>query len=359
MNVASSSTPVSRAPPTSNGDTLGYETPGYRNYMRDRIVEGGTADGDRRERAARVHMASLLDGGEVPADLRGAVEVLQAQNQYAMTCHESRGMASTAATDTAQRERDRLIKRHLESNGGDLDKALESTARDLRRGPATGRTGFTRESNRRTTVRESMTATRATTSTVLVKIIDEGQGSSGYYPAHVLEAAAREKVFPKGTLMLVDHPTVAEDMGRPEGSVDRLPAISPKTPTSRTAPSTRPRRLTPVGATSSTTWPTSSECPSAPQRISTTRASSSASSRTWLIASTSSPSPAAAAPSSDMPLNASAVQIARDSRAATVAITEDQALALAKAWVRAWDTLAPSSRQPSSNWPTTPKTRAW
>ena len=32
-----------------------------------------------------------------------------------------------------------------------------------------------------------------------IRIIDEGEGSSGYYPATAVEAAATDRIFPAGT----------------------------------------------------------------------------------------------------------------------------------------------------------------
>ena len=68
---------------------------------------------------------------------------------------------------------------------------------------------------------------------VLVKIIDEGVGSSGTYSAEVLEAAAH--LFPPGVQMFIDHPTAAEDEARPVRSVKDLAAVT-ITPVCATAP---------------------------------------------------------------------------------------------------------------------------
>jgi hypothetical protein len=54
--------------------------------------------------------------------------------------------------------------------------------------------------------------------TVPLKLIQPGWGSSGYYPADVLERDG-PAVFPKGTKMFWDHPTVSEDAERPERSI--------------------------------------------------------------------------------------------------------------------------------------------
>lgn len=59
---------------------------------------------------------------------------------------------------------------------------------------------------------------------ILVRLIDAGQGSSGQYPPEVLEAAVNDGVFPAGTRMFVDHPTVTEGHERPERSIRDLAA---------------------------------------------------------------------------------------------------------------------------------------
>lgn len=76
-------------------------------------------------------------------------------------------------------------------------------------------------------------ATQTTTATpvegqpgrFLVQLINPGWGSSGYYSASVLEAAAKNRVFPKGTHMYLDHPTASEQYERPERSVRDLAAV--------------------------------------------------------------------------------------------------------------------------------------
>lgn len=60
---------------------------------------------------------------------------------------------------------------------------------------------------------------------LLIGIITPGQGSSGYYSAECLEAAADDKIFPKGTLMHFDHPTESEAIDRPERSVMTIGAV--------------------------------------------------------------------------------------------------------------------------------------
>ena len=60
---------------------------------------------------------------------------------------------------------------------------------------------------------------------ILVQIIDEGQGSSGYYPAAVLEQAATDRVFKAGTRMHLDHPGRATGDDLPERSVKDWVAV--------------------------------------------------------------------------------------------------------------------------------------
>jgi hypothetical protein len=60
---------------------------------------------------------------------------------------------------------------------------------------------------------------------LLIQIITPGWGSSGYYSAPVLEAAAKDRVWPKGTHMYFDHPSATEASDRPERSVKDLAAV--------------------------------------------------------------------------------------------------------------------------------------
>lgn len=60
--------------------------------------------------------------------------------------------------------------------------------------------------------------------TVLVKIIQPGWGSSGYYPSEVLKRDG-PKVFKAGTHMYVNHPTATEEAQRPERDVRDLAAV--------------------------------------------------------------------------------------------------------------------------------------
>lgn len=73
---------------------------------------------------------------------------------------------------------------------------------------------------------ETATAVReATGSSIALELITPGWGSSGYYSPAVLEAAGRDRVFPAGTHMYVDHPSASEDRDRPERSVRDLAAV--------------------------------------------------------------------------------------------------------------------------------------
>ena len=60
---------------------------------------------------------------------------------------------------------------------------------------------------------------------ISVGIINPGWGSSGYYSSDVLEAAARDRVFPAGTHMYINHPTATESFERPERDLNTLAAV--------------------------------------------------------------------------------------------------------------------------------------
>ena len=59
--------------------------------------------------------------------------------------------------------------------------------------------------------------------TIPLKLIQPGWGSSGYYPADVLEKDG-PKVFTKGLKMYWNHPTATEESERPEGDLNSLAA---------------------------------------------------------------------------------------------------------------------------------------
>lgn len=79
----------------------------------------------------------------------------------------------------------------------------------------------------RVQVREStaVAPTKLTARRLEVTLITPGAGSSGYYPAETLEAAARDKVFAKGLHLFLDHPTAREAQERPERSVRDLAGV--------------------------------------------------------------------------------------------------------------------------------------
>lgn len=79
----------------------------------------------------------------------------------------------------------------------------------------------------RTRITEAVTATATPKGPgrVLLTIITPGQGSSGTYTPEVLERAATERVFPRGTQGMVDHPTLTEGADRPEGSLHNLALV--------------------------------------------------------------------------------------------------------------------------------------
>lgn len=68
-------------------------------------------------------------------------------------------------------------------------------------------------------------AAPGTAGRLLVRVIDAGEGSSGIYPATTLEAAAKDRVFPAGTHVYLDHETVTERFDRPERSVKDLAGV--------------------------------------------------------------------------------------------------------------------------------------
>jgi hypothetical protein len=56
-----------------------------------------------------------------------------------------------------------------------------------------------------------------------IKIIQPGWGSSGYYPKEVLQRDA--KIYKEGTKMYWNHPTITEEMERPERSLNDLAGV--------------------------------------------------------------------------------------------------------------------------------------
>ena len=75
------------------------------------------------------------------------------------------------------------------------------------------------EAPARTVIRESTGALTVAAGRIRIRLIDEGQGSSGYFPASTLEQAATDRVFKAGTRMHLDHPSITEAETLPERSV--------------------------------------------------------------------------------------------------------------------------------------------
>ena len=69
----------------------------------------------------------------------------------------------------------------------------------------------------------------------LVRLITEGQGSSGVYTKEALQGSFAE-AFPVGTHMYIDHATEAETYERPEGTLTKLAAVIAETPHWEDAP---------------------------------------------------------------------------------------------------------------------------
>lgn len=69
------------------------------------------------------------------------------------------------------------------------------------------------------------TATATGPGRVKLTIITPGQGSSGTYSPELLEQAAKDKVFPRGTQSHVNHSTRTEEMDRPEGDLRNLAGV--------------------------------------------------------------------------------------------------------------------------------------
>ena len=76
-----------------------------------------------------------------------------------------------------------------------------------------------------TLLKETATLTPKAGGRAKIGIITPGTGSSGVYPKETIEAAGRDKVFPKGTQMFWNHATEAEDWTRPEGDLHNLVGV--------------------------------------------------------------------------------------------------------------------------------------
>ncbi|WP_166345090.1 hypothetical protein [Phytoactinopolyspora limicola] len=78
--------------------------------------------------------------------------------------------------------------------------------------PPPEKTAFTE-----TATLELVEASGATGRRMRVQLITPGWGSSGYYSEAVLKEAARQRVFPAGTTMYIDHQTLSESVDRIHG----------------------------------------------------------------------------------------------------------------------------------------------
>lgn len=76
-----------------------------------------------------------------------------------------------------------------------------------------------------TILKETATLTPKGGGRAKIGIITPGSGSSGVYPKETIEAAGRDKVFPKGTQMFWNHATESEDWTRPEGDLHNLVGV--------------------------------------------------------------------------------------------------------------------------------------
>lgn len=74
-------------------------------------------------------------------------------------------------------------------------------------------------------IKEAATTTRTGPGRILLTLITPGQGSSGSYDPAVLESAAADKVFPRGTQGHVNHDTEFQRMERPEGDLRNLALV--------------------------------------------------------------------------------------------------------------------------------------
>src|SRR6185312_8498863 len=60
---------------------------------------------------------------------------------------------------------------------------------------------------------------------VKLTLITPGKGTSGYYSAEVLEQAAKDRAFPRGTQVHVNHDSAVDRMDRPEGNLRNLAGV--------------------------------------------------------------------------------------------------------------------------------------
>lgn len=74
-------------------------------------------------------------------------------------------------------------------------------------------------------IKESSPLTTTGPGRILVTIITAGKGSSGIYSEAVLQKAASERAFPKGTQMHLDHDSFNQSAEKPEGSLRNLVGV--------------------------------------------------------------------------------------------------------------------------------------
>lgn len=74
-------------------------------------------------------------------------------------------------------------------------------------------------------INEAGTLTTTGTGRLEITLITPGWGSSGYYSAEMLEQAAADRVFPRGTQQHIDHLTAGERIENSAGSLRTLAAV--------------------------------------------------------------------------------------------------------------------------------------
>lgn len=77
-----------------------------------------------------------------------------------------------------------------------------------------------------TLIKEAAAATRTGPGRVMLTLITPGIGSSGEYTPEVLEQAAKDVVFPRGTQSHINHDTTIERMERPGGDLRNLAMVT-------------------------------------------------------------------------------------------------------------------------------------
>lgn len=159
---------------------------------RDGIVERSFTQ-DQRDKLAKSG-AAMSDGSfpiETKGDLRNAIQAFgRAGNKTAVKRHILKRARALGATDMLPEDwREAAIVSERVDVTGDLVPLVEQA------------------------VRQDGTAT--------IKLIQAGQGSSGYYPEDVLKRDG-PKVFTAGLHLYLDHPSISEERDRPERSVKDL-----------------------------------------------------------------------------------------------------------------------------------------